>query len=164
MAEAGADFILDKKTGKVWGYGFFGPGLSPITLFKNFRRPGYTVAAGLVWNLNDPSDWSGSALGASLPWGVLHLLPSATFRSSKMWGAMTQLAKREKNVSRSDLSIQIGVSTSGPVALKVATRTNSFSAGVGWASDAVELGDISSLTGEIQALFRDAGKAEELVR
>jgi hypothetical protein len=158
MAEAGGDVIYDLKTGKAWAYGSFGVGLSPISLFNNFKSAGLTKSVGVVWNFKNPNEWSGFALNANWPMNILPLLPAAAFSGNKMWGAMTQLAKRERNIRRTDLTVQIGVSTGGPVAAKVAWRSNSFSTGVGWATQPLEIssGGFSSIA---QSLKNDLGKS-----
>jgi hypothetical protein len=86
LAEAGADIVYDVKTRKTWMYYYFGPGLSPVALFRKFRNGGINAAAGVIWNYNSPTDWSGFGVGAAIPIETLHLLPAATFRSTKMWG------------------------------------------------------------------------------
>ncbi len=158
MAEAGGDLIVDFQSGRAWFYGSAGVGLSPISLFNRFRSAGATKAVGLIWNFNDANEWSGFALGANWPVSILHLLPAASFRGNKMWGAMTQLAKREHNVRSSDLTMQIGVSTAGPVALRVSQRSNSFSTSVGYASQPVEV-PMGAFYGVARELANDFGNA-----
>lgn len=158
MAEAGGDLIVDLNTGRAWVYGSFGVGLSPISLFRNFRSAGATKAVGLIWNFNNPNEWSGFSLGANWPVSILHLLPASTFGRNKMWGAMTQLAKRDRNVRSSDLTLQIGVSTAGPVALRVSQRANSFSSSVGFSSNPVEI-PTANLGSLARQLANDFGRA-----
>ena len=82
-----------------------------------------------------------------------------------MWGAISQLAKRETNLSTSDLSTQMGVSSSGPAALKLAARTNTFTATLGIARPPIELTNLSAdLSSEAAAIRSDFGKAARLVR
>jgi len=56
-----------------------------------------------------------------------------------MWGAITQLSKRVRYARTADVTAQVGVSTSDPVALKLAWRANSFSSAAGYTSDPVEI-------------------------
>jgi len=139
MAEGGADVIIDFSKGKAWVYGSFGVGLSPITLFNKFKSAGLTKSVGAVWNFHNPKDWSGLSLSANWPVSILHLLPRAMFSDNRMWGAMTQLANRSHNAKATDITVSVGVSTSGPVALKLAWRSNSFSSAAGYTSDPIEI-------------------------
>ena len=76
---------------------------------------------------------------------------------------MTQLAKRERNVRNLDLTVQIGVSTGGPVAIKVASRANSFSSAASLTSNPFEV-PVNELVDKATALARDFGGAIDEVQ
>lgn len=71
---------------------------------------------------------------------------------------MTQLAKRDKSARSGDLTVQIGVSTGGPVAVRLSQRANNFSASVGFGSSPKEIptGNFGSLA---RQLANDFGAA-----
>jgi hypothetical protein len=78
---------------------------------------------------------------------------------------MSQLAKlsKSKNLAGRHLTVQLGVSAAGPVALKVAARTNQFSASIGWATDPIEVQDAGPMA-SMRRLIDDVAYAEELLR
>lgn len=77
---------------------------------------------------------------------------------NKMWGAITQLAKREKNKRARDLTLSVGVSSSGPAALKLSLRSNSFSSLVGYGTEPVEINNarIESMASSLRNNFGNA--------
>lgn len=126
----GLDVIFHFKTGHFYLYGTAEGGFSPLSYLKAFRAAPFSssVTGGLLWNLKSPDEWSGTGYTATWPASASFLLARAMGRTNPMWGALSQLAKREHNVKWSDFVVQIGVSTSGPAALKFGIRSNSFSA------------------------------------
>ncbi len=149
-ASVGFDVVLDFKSGRTYAYANFSAGLAPLSYFKAFRNVvSPSVTAGLIWNLNAPDEWSGGGLTATWPGSVSLILAKTLGRTNPMWGALSQLAKREHNVKVSDYVVQIGVSTSGPAALKLGLRNNSFGAEAGIASDPIDLTGLGEAAGDL---------------
>jgi RHS repeat-associated protein len=103
-------------------------GLSPLSIWKNFNVIGGTWAAGPIFNMNSHTEMEGTGFTASYPGSILYLLPASVFSTNKAWGALSQLAKNQKN--RIGTSFSVGISTSGPVSLTVGLRQNNF--GFNW--------------------------------
>jgi RHS repeat-associated protein len=141
----GFDIIYHFKTGKFYAYVGLSAGLSPLSYFKNFRNSlSPSITGGLIWNMNSVDEWAGGGMAATWPASASFLLAKAMGRTNPMWGALSQLAKRETNVKWSDYVVQIGVSTAGPAALKFGLRGNSFSAEASWAFDPIDLNALGS--------------------
>jgi RHS repeat-associated protein len=141
----GFDIIYHFKTGKFYAYVGLSAGLSPLSYFKNFRNSlSPSITGGLIWNMNSADEWAGGGMAATWPASASFLLAKAMGRTNPMWGALSQLAKRETNVKWSDYVVQIGISTSGPAALKFGLRANSFSAEASWAFDPIDLNALGS--------------------
>jgi|GEM_PF-4901520 len=140
MGEFGGDVVVDLRTGKAWLYGTVGAGLSPISVFRNFRSSGRTSSAGLIWNFGSPEQWSGLSVGASWPSRVfLRLARYGAFNSGQMAYTIRELARHEKNQRWNNVSVNFAQSTSGPSALRLSLRSNSFSSSVSWGSSPIEI-------------------------
>ena len=148
--EGGFDIIWDLKKHKPYAFLYGAAGLSPITYFKNFNGShGPSVSIGFVYNMSFIKDWSGTGMTATWPLSTIHLLPKALFSQNKMWGLMTQLAKREHNVRLRDAVIQTQISTSGPAAWKLGVRSNSFMSTGGYTSSPIDLSSVGESLGNL---------------
>ncbi|MFN3713390.1 MAG: RHS repeat-associated core domain-containing protein [Alcanivoracaceae bacterium] len=158
MVELYADYVVELKTMRTFMYASGGLGISPTSVFAKSKAMGSTRAIGLLWNFNNPNDWSGYSVGANWPLGIMRLLPRATFSENKMWGAITQLAKRERNVRDSHMSVSIGGSTSGVAGVRLSQRSNSFSSTVGYSGQPIEISS-SGFSGLARSVANDFGRA-----
>ena len=123
----GFDIIYENRSSSWWVALAGEYGTSPVSVFVPQRGFGLNVMAGPVFGMSNPQDMSGAGVQAVWPASVLHLLPGVLSSANKAWGAMTQLAKRSKNVKMTDAAYALGVSTSGPSFFQVGMRSNSFS-------------------------------------
>ena len=139
----GFDIIYENRN-STWWVALTGEfGTSPVSVFVPQRGFGMNVMAGPIFGMSNPQDMSGAGVQAVWPASILHLLPGTLFSSNKAWGAMTQLAKRSKNVNVSDAAFALGVSTSGPSFFQVGLRSNSFSSVYSQASQYYRVSDVS---------------------
>jgi RHS repeat-associated protein len=123
----GADLIWQRSTRR-WFFAMTGEvGTAPVSIFKKQRGLGFSATAGVIIGMNDPSEMSGAAATAIVPASIALLLPNALFSENKAWGAMTQLAKRNANISYTDVAFSVGLSSSGPSFATVGLRSNAFS-------------------------------------
>lgn len=153
----GVDFVYQTSTHTTWVAVTGEFGTSPVSIFLPQRNFSANVAFGPIFGMSDPNQMSGAAVQAVLPLSVLHLLPGALFSSNKAWGAMTQLAKRARNIRLSDAIAAVGVSTSGPSFFQVGFRNNSFSALVSYTSSYQRLSQVvSSLRDLVQPIVDKA--------
>ncbi len=169
LVEAGGDAIYDRRSGRWYGYGFGGVGVSPLSFFRN-HRIGLSASAGLIWNLSSPNDWSGPSVTANWPVAILTKLPAAAFNSQQMYNALTSLAIRSRsprfmNKTFRNFSAQVGVSSGGPVSLRLAARSNSFGATAGYSTEPRDItADFSRFTATARSIVSDFGNALDLLQ
>lgn len=163
--DLGADVIYHRSTNRWWMYPSFAPGLSPLTVFGNFRnRMGASLSAGLIYNMRSPEDWAGLGVGATVPWKAAHLLSRFASRS-KMGYAIRQLARLAGRTDSSHWTLQFAASTSGPGAVRFGYRSNSFTANLGWGFGPIDvssrINDIldGSIKTDIVGMLDDFGRA-----
>ena len=66
-----------------------------------------------------------------------------------MWGALTQLAKREHNLRADDMVLQADISNTGPAAIKVGISSNTFSWQGGYTSRPIDLQELGESLGDV---------------
>ena len=175
-AEGGFDIIWHRATRKFYAFVFGAGGFSPLSYFRRFRNShGPSVGIGAIYNMNSINEWSGTGMTATWPLSVIHLLPKAMFSKSKMWGALSQLAKKEHNIRNSNFAVQFQFSSSGPAAWKLAFRSNSFTSEGGLTSRPIDLQSVGESLGELlgplyyklmqlPSVCDDPGNAKRLVQ
>lgn len=145
-ADLGFDIIYERRTGDIYVYFTGAATLAPLSLFKGHRGAPLSMTAGPIFNMNSAREMQGWGLTATWPASVTGRILKAMIPSKKlkMWGAITTLAKKTKNPKWKHMVVQFGLSTSGPGFFKVGLRSNSFTAGGGYAKELYHLRDLPS--------------------
>ncbi|MGA1842202.1 MAG: putative Ig domain-containing protein [bacterium] len=158
----GIDLLFDLKF-----YRFFVSiaaelGLDPLSTFKKYRGRGFTVVAGLVFGLSNPSQLSGFGVSAFWPRSVLRLMPIIG-GTSNVWGAMLQFAKNV--TSHKGATVGFGKSFSGPAIMFFGTSYRAFSSMLSWNTDFVDVEEVvPPIKGYIDQLINIANALASLGR
>ncbi len=126
----GADFVYEFKSGDLWAFGTAGLGVSPITLYKQFRSLGGNATAGFIWNMDSPKQLTGWGITATWPITMIGLLVrSLTQNKYPGDGFLRQLAKNNHNIRKSNFSVQFGFSVGAnpPAFIKIGARSLNYS-------------------------------------
>ena len=122
-AEGGLDVVYDIKRGQVFVALAAELGTAPISVFRTQRGANYSLMAGFVIGMHNPSELSGRGTSAVEPlalWALQFDVGLGGGRG-KAWSLLAHLAKRAKN--RIGLSATVGVSASGPAYFQVGKGT-----------------------------------------
>jgi RHS repeat-associated protein len=137
------DAIYFFNTGKIFLYLGGAFGIEPISYFRSASAKTTNLSGGLLYNINSPSEWSGLGYSSSFPISFARILGRAFAGKNGAYGALMQLAKLE-NLGKYNHTLQFSNSSSGPAAIKVGSKSSTFSTDVGWLFDPIDINQLAS--------------------
>jgi RHS repeat-associated protein len=137
------DAIYFFNTGKIFLYLGGAFGIEPISYFRSASAKTTNLSGGLLYNINSPSEWSGLGYSSSFPVSFARILGRAFAGKNGAYGALMQLAKLE-NLGKYNHTLQFSNSSSGPAAIKVGSKSSTFSTDVGWLLDPIDINQLAS--------------------
>ena len=137
------DAIYFFNTGKIFLYLGGAFGIEPISYFRSTSARTTNLSGGLIYNINSPSEWSGLGYSSSFPISFARILGRAFAGKNGAYGALMQLAKLE-NLGKYNHTLQFSNFSSGPAAIKVGSKSSTFSTDVGWLLDPIDINQLAS--------------------
>ncbi len=119
----GADVVWHH--GKVWWAIVGEYGLDPLSIFATQRGGAWSASFGAIWGLQNIQQLEGDGFNSSYPISAINLMPRSLLPSFA-WGFMSQVAKLAKTPKWRHWTINLGLSTSGPVSVTFGPRQSSF--------------------------------------
>jgi hypothetical protein len=144
LVEGGFDLVVSPQLGNICAYGAVQGGGAPVTPGRNKGEGNAMVTLGMIFNLDDPSDWEGASSTTTLPIAALlslRMLPP-NVGNSGLFGFLTKL-QYLNNRGQFDGVVQIGFGTSDVVFGTVGLWwSNSFAWEAGWDFPRVDIGQL----------------------